>query len=142
MWSAKCVVCRCPFKRKALMKKGENSTAKQSTNKSSSKQGARTSTTYYLVYGKYLGKGVKGEKTLAYYLYKDGEWVKDTGFVISDLLHGFDPSEPAGSSYGYGSTDIMREVKTISAEEAQERIKSGNYSEPDNLPTLAKPPAE
>ncbi|MBQ9022028.1 MAG: hypothetical protein IJ113_08485 [Eggerthellaceae bacterium] len=82
-----------------------------------------------------MGKGELSEEALTYYLYKDGNWVEDTGFVISDLLHGFDPSEPAGSPYAYGSMDIMREVKKISAEEAMERIESGNYNEPDKLPT-------
>lgn len=81
-----------------------------------------------------------GEKSLTYYLYKDGEWVKDTGSVISDLLNGYDSSEPAGSPYGFGNLDIMRNIESISAEEAQARIESGNYSEPDSLPTKPAQP--
>lgn len=57
-----------------------------------------------------------------YWIYENGEWVRDTKSVISDMIHGYDSGEPEDSPYGYGSTSVMDEIEEISYEEAMEKI--------------------
>ena len=64
-----------------------------------------------------------GRKTASgYELYRNGQWEPDTENLISDRLMGYDPSEPPGSPYGIGNTEIMREIEEISPEEAEKYI--------------------
>ena len=65
-----------------------------------------------------------GRKTDAgYELFRNGEWVTDTGHLISDRLMGYDPGEPEGSPYAIGNTDIMDEIEEISMEETKNDIQ-------------------
>lgn len=57
-----------------------------------------------------------------YWIYRNGEWEKDTRNMVSDMIYGFDPSEPEDSPYGFGDTTIMDEIEQISYEEAMEYI--------------------
>ena len=75
---------------------------------------------YYYIKGRKLV--VKSEDWLNNYIYKDGEWVKDIEHYVSDRLIGYDPSEPAGSPYAIGNTDIMDEIESITEEEAMKLI--------------------
>ena len=76
-------------------------------------------TTYYLIYGRILGKRELYEDlTGKSWLYENGEWVPDDEFVIIDHLMGYDPSEPPDSPYAIGSTDVLDEIEEISKTEA------------------------
>ena len=72
-------------------------------------------TNYYLIRDKILGKNEDGK----YYLFSDGKWEPDTSWYILGKLGGYDPDEPPGSPYGWGSSSIMDEIVAISEEEAQ-----------------------
>lgn len=74
---------------------------------------------YYLINDSLVGKMESG----GYYLYQDGEWKADDKCEIMDRLHGYDPSEPPDSPYGFGNSSIMNEIREISEEEAQELIQ-------------------
>ncbi|MBQ6492241.1 MAG: hypothetical protein IJI92_00015 [Erysipelotrichaceae bacterium] len=54
-----------------------------------------------------------------YYLYINGKWEKDSNYIIFGKLNGYDPYEPEGSPYGWGSTSVMDEIEEISEEEAK-----------------------
>lgn len=73
-------------------------------------------TRYYLIKERIVGKK-KGDN---YFIYREGEWQLDTERIIIDRLMGYDPSEPADSPYGIGSTSIMDEIEEISYEKAME----------------------
>lgn len=84
------------------------------------------STTYYLIYGWLVGKRERfGKYETKEWLFRDGRWVPDTEFEIMDHLMGYDPSEPPGSPYAIGSTDVLMEMEEISEEEALARIAKG-----------------
>ena len=75
--------------------------------------------TYYRI----IPLNLIGRKTESgYELYRNGQWEQDKEHLISDRLMGYDPSEPPGSPYGIGNTEIMREIETISLEEAETYI--------------------
>ena len=77
------------------------------------------STKYYLIYDSILGKRECFEGYASKeWLFKDGEWVPDVGFVIMDHLMGYDPSEPPDSPYAIGSTDVLMEMDEITEAEA------------------------
>ena len=83
-------------------------------------------TTYYLIYGWLVGKRERfGKYETKEWLFRDGRWVPDTEFEIMDHLMGYDPSEPPGSPYAIGSTDVLMEMDEISEEEALARIAKG-----------------
>ncbi len=65
--------------------------------------------------GRYKGIG-KAE------IYVDGNWITDQK-IISDRLVGYDETEPAGSPYKMGSTEVMGYLEEISEEEAMKLIK-------------------
>ena len=75
-------------------------------------------TKYYLIWDRQLGKEEDGK----YYLYENSKWVEDRYSVIRDHLIGYDPYEDFDSPYKIGSTDVMREMKEISEEEARKFI--------------------
>ena len=75
--------------------------------------------TYYLMYGRKLGKYDNGR----YLLYIDNEWVKDEDYVILGMLNGYDPYEPEGSPYGWGSLSVMDNIEEISEEQALSLMK-------------------
>lgn len=54
--------------------------------------------------------------------FESRSWVKDTKYIISDALMGYDPGEPEGSPYGIGSTSVMDELKRIDYETAMQII--------------------
>ena len=72
--------------------------------------------TYYLILDSLVGKQENG----SYYLFKDDKWCPDTRNSIMDRLMGYDPTEPPGSPYGFGSGSIMDEIEEISYEKAME----------------------
>ena len=76
----------------------------------------RKRTRYFLLNERRLGKQEKGR----YYIYTGGEWQPDKECAILDRLLGYDPSEPPGSPYGIGNTDIMDEIEEITYERAKE----------------------
>lgn len=73
---------------------------------------------YYL---KDMGTVAKGFR-YQNWIYRNGEWVKDTKSLVWDKLIGYDPGEPEGSPYGIGSISVMSEIKRISYEEAMDII--------------------
>ena len=75
--------------------------------------------TYYLMYGSKLGKYDNGR----YLLYIDNQWVKDEDYVIFGMLNGYDPYEPEGSPYGWGSLSVMDNIEEISEEKALSLMK-------------------
>ncbi|MBQ9891512.1 MAG: hypothetical protein IJM39_08895 [Firmicutes bacterium] len=77
------------------------------------------STRYYLIYDRIVGKReIYSDRHSDNWLFKNGKWVPDTGFVIMDHLIGYDSSEPEDSPYRIGSTDVLMEMDEISEEEA------------------------
>ena len=52
------------------------------------------------------------------FIFENGEWKVDKDNLIMDRLMGYDPYEPSDSPYAIGNTDIMREIKSITYEEA------------------------
>ncbi len=76
--------------------------------------------TFYLIWDYLLGKECNGK----YFLLRDGAWFADEACGIIDHKVGYDPSEPPGSPYGFWNRDIINEMRTVSAEEAQRYIES------------------
>lgn len=76
---------------------------------------------YYLIKERLVGK----KENDLYYLFIDGKWVPDEECMITDRLWGYDPSEPEGSPYRFGSMSIMDEIEDISFEEAM-KLTGGN----------------
>ena len=78
-----------------------------------------------IIYYRIIPLNQIGRKTESdYELYRNGQWVQDEEHLISDRLIGYDPSEPLGSPYGIGNTEIMREIEEISPEEAEKYIRN------------------
>ena len=78
-----------------------------------------------IIYYRIIPLNQIGRKTESdYELYRNGQWEQDTEHLISDRLIGYDPSEPPGSPYGIGNTEIMREIEEISPEEAEKYIRN------------------
>ena len=78
-----------------------------------------------IIYYRIIPLNQIGRKTESgYELYRNGQWVQDEEHLISDRLIGYDPSEPPGSPYGIGNTEIMREIEEISPEEAEKYIRN------------------
>ena len=78
--------------------------------------------TYYLIYGRLVGKADEQ----GYFLFQNGQWVADKGYVILDHLHGYDPYEPEGSPYAMYNMSIMDEMDSAIVSErkaADPRIK-------------------
>ena len=75
-------------------------------------------TVYYLILDTLVGKREEGK----YYIFREDEWIPDTGYMIMDRLMGYDPSEPPGSPYGIGNGSVMDEIEEISYEKAMELI--------------------
>ena len=79
---------------------------------------------YYLICGRTVGKRERtGQYRSKDWLFRDGEWVPDTGWVISDHLIGYDPSEPPDSPYAIGSTSVLMEIDEIPETEAMDLIR-------------------
>ena len=77
------------------------------------------STRYYLIYDRLVGKReIYSDYHADDWLFRDGKWVPDAGYVIMDHLVGYDPSEPEDSPYRFGSTDVLMEMDEISEEKA------------------------
>ncbi len=72
--------------------------------------------TYYLILNRLVGK----KEDRMYYLFVNGEWIRDTTSEIYDRLMGFDPSEPPDSPYGMGNGSVMDEIEEITYERALE----------------------
>ena len=73
-------------------------------------------TIYYLIFDCLVGK----KEGRNYYLFREGEWFRDSGSIIMDHLNGYDPGEPAGSPYGMGNGSVMGDIDEISYERAME----------------------
>ena len=83
---------------------------------------ANTTTTYYLILNRQLGKEEDGK----YYLYTNGSWAPDTKSTILGRLMGFDPGEPADSPYAIGNMDIMDTIEPITEQQAREFKNQNN----------------
>ena len=82
---------------------------------------------YYLIYDRIVGKrGLYSDYHSDNWLFKDGKWIPDEKFVISDHLIGYDPSEPEDSPYRIGSTSVLMEMDEISEAEAMALIEREN----------------
>ena len=79
--------------------------------------------TYYLINSRLLGKKTNDD----YYLFLNGEWKKDTEYLIMGKLCGYDEYEEEGSPYGWGSTSVMEEIQIISREEALELMNPDSF---------------
>lgn len=75
-------------------------------------------TYYYVRHNGMLAKGC-GFK---YWIYQDGEWIRDRESIVFGLINGYDPYEPEGSPYAYGSTSVMDSIAEISYEDAMDLI--------------------
>ena len=85
------------------------------------------STKYYLIYVRIVGKReLYSDYHSDNWLFKDGKWVPDEEFEISDHLIGYDPSEPEDSPYRIGSTSVLLEMDEISEAEAMSLIGREN----------------
>ncbi|MCR4740927.1 MAG: hypothetical protein K5886_11805 [Lachnospiraceae bacterium] len=73
---------------------------------------------YYLIWDSLVGK----QEDCRYYIFRNGQWEPDRESIIMDHLMGYDPSEPPGSPYGFGSGSVMDEMDEISYEEAMKLI--------------------
>ena len=70
--------------------------------------------TYYRIREQSLGKKEDGK----YFLFQNAKWVPDENHVITDLLVGFDPSEPEDSPYRIGNTSVLFEMDEITEDQA------------------------
>ena len=61
----------------------------------------------------------KSNSFLDNYLYKNGEWVKDDEFIVSDRIIGYEPDEDP--YYGIGNIDITEDLEEITEEEFKKR---------------------
>lgn len=75
--------------------------------------------TYYRV--KYNGMIAKGDG-LDYWIYDEGKWIKDEESMISDMINGYDPYEPPGSPFAFGSTSVMDDIEEIPYEKSMDLI--------------------
>ena len=71
-------------------------------------------TTYYLICGRLVGRKTGYDC----FLFQEGEWQEDRGWVIMDRLMGYDPSEPPDSPDRFGSLSVLDEIEEISYETA------------------------
>jgi hypothetical protein len=55
-------------------------------------------------------------------IYVDGDWIHDQN-IISDRIVGYDVTEPSGSPYRMGSTEVMGYLEEISEEKAMKLIE-------------------
>ena len=76
-------------------------------------------TTYYYIKSKKL---FAKSTSSGDYIYKNGEWSKDTKHLVCDRLLGYDPSDD--SPYGIGNTDIMEDLEKITEEEFKKNLMS------------------
>ncbi len=74
---------------------------------------------YYIKNRDLVGRGAGFD----HQIFRDGRWVEDDGWLINDRLVGYDPDEPPGSPYGFGSLGIMDEMEEITKDEAMEIIR-------------------
>lgn len=78
--------------------------------------------TYYLIRDRIVARRESNGDSVRDRIFVDGEWVDDSGHKIMDHLMGFDPSEPEGSPYRFGNTDVLMEMDEISEEDAKRII--------------------
>lgn len=76
-------------------------------------------TTYYMLLEKTVARSEGFDRL---FLFKNGKWIRDEGYVVMDHLMGYDPSEPEDSPYCFGSTSILMEMEEITEEEAVSAI--------------------
>lgn len=79
-------------------------------------------TTYYLMND--LNMIGKEEHFVPYIYQKDRGWIVDEDNLLMDRVMGYDKSEPSGSIYRIGNSEMMEQVKEISEEEAIQFISS------------------
>ena len=82
------------------------------------RKGQADSARYYLILGYIVGKA-EGDNC---FIRRQGRWVEDSEYMIMDRLMGYDPSEPTGSPYGIGNSDIVDEIEEITFEMAVKYI--------------------
>ena len=58
---------------------------------------------------------------------KELGWTKVHTAIVEDYLNGYDPSEPVGSPYRLGNSDIMDEITQITGTEARRRYSASDY---------------
>ena len=87
-------------------------------------------TVYYLIHGSVVARRDREGDCSRDYLFREGKWVDDADHVIMDHLMGYDPTEPEGSPYRFGSTSVLMEMDEIPYEEAARLI---NQQIPDAL---------
>lgn len=57
------------------------------------------------------------------YLYKPGKgWIVDRDNILMDRIMGYDETEPSGSHYKIGNSNMMDRVEQISEKEAEKII--------------------
>lgn len=78
--------------------------------------------TYYLIRDRIVARRESNGDSVRDRIFVDGEWVDDPGHKIMDHLMGFDPSEPEGSPYRFGNTDVLMEMDEISEKDAKRII--------------------
>jgi hypothetical protein len=75
---------------------------------------------YYKIHDKNLVGKI--EENVCYIYDKDKGWIVDENNVLMDRLMGFDESEPPGSPYGFGNTDMLCRIDQITKDEAMRLI--------------------
>ncbi len=83
--------------------------------------------TYYYIKSKKMF--AKSNSFLDNYLYKNGEWVKDDEFIVSDRIIGYEPDEDP--YYGIGNIDITEDLEEITEEEFEKRCNQATPQKSD-----------
>ena len=80
---------------------------------------------YYLKDRGMYGRSEDGK----YYLLNGKRWEEDKESAIRDRLMGYDPYEPPGSPYGFGSLSVMDSIEEISEEEFRKHLEDVGLTE-------------
>ncbi|MBR2801430.1 MAG: hypothetical protein IKE21_02395 [Erysipelotrichaceae bacterium] len=80
---------------------------------------------YYLKDRGMCGRSEDGK----YYLLNGTRWEEDKDSEIRDRLMGYDPYEPPGSPYGFGSLSVMDSIEEISEEELRKHLEDVGLTE-------------
>ena len=85
-------------------------------------------TTYYLLWGKQLGKREGSGRYQKDYLFENGKWKPDTMNTIMDHLAGYDPSQPICSTERFGNKLILDDIEEITEKQAMEMMECSPIS--------------
>lgn len=73
---------------------------------------------YYLMNDYLVAKREEKDSGYEDFLFRKGRWIPDSNCKVMDYLNGFDSSEPLGSPYRYGNSDILSRIEEITGKKA------------------------